>query len=611
MLIRLSHNFKHLEVHRQNFMEKRFISFIVISFLILVGWQFAVSYFYPEAITKEQVSSSPTPNPNASLTPSTEASLTPSTNTDSNNPDANVGIPSPEVETVAPKKITIKTPFWTAIFDNKGGVLTSLNLHHFYGREITNSEYKTLELVSQTTREKFGAPLRLEVEDKTLTKVLNESFYSVNEESETIELKADETKEIVFSLKTRSGIEVEKRLKITGGKYLFDFQAKVLKDSNPLAAQLIIGPNFGDQSVKKFDPYVNTPPQILVVQNGKTNFLAGTDVTGENKERATKSFSGNIDWVASIDHYFAMAVVPTEKAPSSTIENITIKENETEKHLLSVSLPLANDKPYLVFVGPKDSDLLATLSKNLLKSKHDLEIMLNYGMFSFIVRPFIPVLDFSIKAIYSVTYNYGWGIIAITLLINLVFFPLKWKSSVAMEKAKKLQPRQREIQEKLKKLKTDDPRAQELQKEMMALFKEGNPLAGCLPLLLQLPIFWAIYIYLSMSINVRQSPFIFWVKDLSIADPTYILPIIMTVASMAATAIMPNPAPTDDPAQKMQRVMMTYIMPIVFFVLFFASAPSGLVLYWMFNSIFGVALQLFINKLISGSQVAPAAAKAK
>ena len=85
----------------------------------------------------------------------------------------------------------------------------------------------------------------------------------------------------------------------------------------------------------------------------------------------------------------------------------------------------------------------------------------------------------------------------------------------------------------------------------------------------------------------------------------------MTVASMAATAIMPNPAPTDDPAQKMQRVMMTYIMPIVFFVLFFASAPSGLVLYWMFNSIFGVALQLFINKLISGSQVAPATAKAK
>ncbi|KAF0249463.1 MAG: preprotein translocase subunit YidC, partial [bacterium] len=504
------------------------------------------------------------------------------------------------VPTGRPRKLIVKTSQWDATFDNRGAVLTSLNVHHLRNREIKGSDYKPVELVSQEGLQKIGAPLRLKVEADNFTKILNESYYNISEDAETITLNDNETREIIFTLKDANGIEAEKRVKIVGGKSTFDFQTKVLNNEQALPATLLIGPNFGDQSVKTHDVYVNTPPQTLIVQETKTNFLTGTELEQRGvAPLPTKAYPGNVDWVAVLDHYFTMAIVPSEKTSNAMITNNFIQDNATYKHMLSVGIPLINDKPYLFYIGTKDRDTLATLSADLLKNKHDLEVILNYGYFAFMVRPFMPVLDLALRTIHNVTGNYGWAIILITLLINIIFFPLKWKSATSMEKAKKMQPKYKEIQEKLKKLKPDDPRAVQLQSEMMQIFKEGNPLAGCLPLLLQLPIFWAVYIYLSMSVNVRHSPFVFWVKDLSVADPTYVLPIIMTIASIAATAVMPTPTASDDPAQKMQKVMMTYIMPIIFFVFFFSTAPSGLVLYWMFNSVFGVALQLIINKFIA------------
>lgn len=591
------------------FMEKRFITFIVLSFLILVGWQFAVSYLYPEAVSKDQVKvvQTPTPNPIASPIESTPSNPTVNPTVAQTPPVTPDG--TEPIRSVNPRKLVVKTSQWNATFDNRGAVLTSLNVHHLNKREIKGSDYNDVELVSQEGLQKVGAPLRFKAETDDFTKLLNESYYTISEDAETINLNDGETKKIVFTLKDASGVEAEKQIEIVGGKSTFSFSTKVLNKGQALPASLLIGPNFGDQSVKIHDVYVNTPPQTLIVQDTKTHFLTGTEL--EQRGAApltTKAYPGNVDWVAVIDHYFAMAIVPDNKTLNATVYNNFIQDNATYRHMLSVGIPIANDQQYLFYIGTKDRDFLATLSVDTLKSKHDLEVILNYGYFAFIVRPFIPVLDLALRGIHNVTGNYGWAIILITLLINVIFFPLKWKSAIAMEKAKKMQPKYKEIQEQLKKLKPDDPRAVQLQSEMMQIFKEGNPLAGCLPLLLQLPIFWAVYIYLSMSVNVRHSPFIFWVKDLATADPTYILPIIMTIASMAATAIMPTPATNDDPAQKMQKVMMTYIMPIIFFVFFFKSAPSGLVLYWMFNSVFGVALQLIINKFVA-EPITPAVAK--
>ena len=186
-----------------------------------------------------------------------------------------------------------------------------------------------------------------------------------------------------------------------------------------------------------------------------------------------------------------------------------------------------------------------------------------------------------------------------TILINLTLSPLRFYSSKKMKKAAKHQPRMKELQDRMKKLKENPKKyereLQELQTEQLALMKEANPLGGCMPLLLQMPIFWAVYLYLSSSLDVRHAPWTLWIHDLSRPDPFKLLPIIMCVTMIASTMLTPQP-PSADPSMKMQRIMMTWLMPIMLTYFFFFSAPSGLVLYWMVSNIVGVAIQLFINR---------------
>jgi YidC/Oxa1 family membrane protein insertase len=157
----------------------------------------------------------------------------------------------------------------------------------------------------------------------------------------------------------------------------------------------------------------------------------------------------------------------------------------------------------------------------------------------------------------------------------------------------------KELQERMKKLKENPKKyereLQQLQTEQLALMKEANPLGGCLPMILQLPIFWAVYLYLGSSLDVRHAPWVLWLQDLSRPDPLKILPIVMCVTMIASTKLTPQPA-SADPSMKMQRVMMTWLMPIMLTWLFFLSAPSGLVLYWMVSNLVGVLIQLWINR---------------
>jgi YidC/Oxa1 family membrane protein insertase len=196
----------------------------------------------------------------------------------------------------------------------------------------------------------------------------------------------------------------------------------------------------------------------------------------------------------------------------------------------------------------------------------------------------------ALRAINQVTHNYGWSIVILTVALNMLFFPLRWRSSVTMKRAAAMAPRMKDIQERMKKLDKNDPRMLDLQKEQIALMKEGNPLMGCLPLLLQMPFFIAVFAILTVSIEVRNAPFFGWIHDLSSMDPYYILPIIMCVTMVAQTALTPT---TADPIQK----KVQYLMPLILTVAFFRTAPAGLVLYWMVGTLVGVAQQYIINRL--------------
>jgi len=171
----------------------------------------------------------------------------------------------------------------------------------------------------------------------------------------------------------------------------------------------------------------------------------------------------------------------------------------------------------------------------------------------------------------------------------VAFFPLRWRSSVAMRRTAAMQPKMKDLQERMKKLDKSDPRMQELQREQISLMKEGNPLMGCLPLLLQMPFFLSVYTILTVSIEVRHAPFVAWITDLSAPDPYWILPIVMCLSMIVQQALTPT---TADPMQK----KMGYIMPLLF-TYFLTGAPAGLVLYWMMTNLVGIGQQFVINKL--------------
>lgn len=317
-------------------------------------------------------------------------------------------------------------------------------------------------------------------------------------------------------------------------------------------------------------------------------------------------------WAGVSDHYFAMLAVPdpNQAINQITLTNIQLKGIDAPIDYPTAAIPVNSTSPTHIFVGPKDRELLATVGKEL---GANLDALVDYGMFSFAVKPLIPPLAWGLNGFRRLFGNYGWAIVAVTILINLALSPLRFYSSKKMKKAAKHQPRMKELQDRMKKLKENPKKyereLQELQQEQLALMKEANPLGGCMPLLLQMPIFWAVYLYLGSSLDVRHAPWVLWIKDLSTADPLKILPIVMCVTMIASTKLTPQPA-SADPSMKMQRIMMTWLMPIMLTWLFFFSAPSGLVLYWMVSNMVGVLIQLWINRMTADLTAEIAAASA-
>ena len=233
------------------------------------------------------------------------------------------------------------------------------------------------------------------------------------------------------------------------------------------------------------------------------------------------------------------------------------------------------------FYGPKDFDILADVDRELVRAIH-------FGMFSFLAVPLLRAL----KWLNVFVGNFGWSIIILTVLINLAMFPLRHKSVVSMRKMQEIQPEVKAIQDRYAKLKTTDPARQKMNVELMNLYRERgvNPASGCLPMLLTMPVLFAFYSLLSVAIEIRGAPFMFWIRDLSVHDPLYVTPILMGATMVWQQKITPS---TADPAQ--QKIMM--FMPVMF-TFMFLWAPSGLVLYWLVSNLWGIGQQELTNRII-------------
>jgi YidC/Oxa1 family membrane protein insertase len=236
---------------------------------------------------------------------------------------------------------------------------------------------------------------------------------------------------------------------------------------------------------------------------------------------------------------------------------------------------------FVLFAGPKDHGRLASLDLGL-------EHIIDFGFFSIIARPLFWILKF----FYRYIGNYGWAIVLLTIVVRVPFIPILNRGQRSMKKLQELQPKMNELKEKYKK----DP--QKMQAEMMELYKKYkvNPMGGCLPMLLQIPFFFALYKVLLVAIELRGAPWIFWIADLSAKDPYYVLPLVMGATMVLQQKMTPS---TMDPKQ----AKMMMLMPVVFTFMFLNFA-SGLVLYWLVNNVLGIAQQFYNNRQLAKQQTA-------
>lgn len=282
-------------------------------------------------------------------------------------------------------------------------------------------------------------------------------------------------------------------------------------------------------------------------------------------------------WIASIQHHFLTAVVPPAGESytyNSGMRNGTVLQSAIGP--VKTLAPGASESyAETLFVGPKLQDQLETTADGL-------KLTVDYGMLTIIAQPLFWVLNW----LHKLTGNWGWAIILLTVLIKIAFYKLSETSGRSMAKMRKMQPRIKHLQERY----TDDRQA--LSKAMMELYRKEkiNPASGCLPILIQMPVFIALYWVLLESVELRQAPWMLWIDDLSVRDPFFILPVLMGVTMLIQQRL--NPAPPD-PVQA--RIMM--VLPIVFTV-FFAFFPAGLVIYWFTNNLLSIAQQWRINKLV-------------
>lgn len=589
-------------MENENRSNPRFVLFIILSFLIFLGWSYAYEKLYPTQKGKGAIpASSPA---NSTVAETAQPSPTPIVQTE--RPQAQ---PSAHASQTELREIKVRTGLWRAVLSNQGAVITEWTMTKFTDGKQIDAERGGVNLASAKLTHEFGGFFRFYIpSDRSLEQQLNSARFVVEDSAEQeLVINAGERKEIGFTYNDNAvfarkkfvfkGVGIEK-----ASGFDFDFQAEVTRNGQPVEAYIVIGPNFGDQSVVEVSTYKHAP-QISYADGTKVRRQLGNDIreTGEKQ-------LGMVSWAAVDDNYFAMALVPAQPVPAVGLavhrkENINGKE--LERSFVSVALRVNPGQVNRVYAGPKALDTLGQVSLNfgLGNQSAGLEDIVSYGLLDFISSLVKPIARFMLAALRQInqyTDNWGWSIVVLTVLLNMFFFPLRWRSSVMMKKAAVMQPKMKELQEEMRKLDKTDPRAMELQRKQLALMKEGNPLMGCLPLLLQMPFFMAVFAILTVSIEVRHAPFFGWLKDLSAPDPYWLLPIIMCVTMIAQTVLTPSAA---DPVQK----KVSYIMPVVLTYFFFISAPAGLVLYWMVGNLVGVGQQFVINRM-TGPSAPPAPA---
>ena len=583
--------------------QKRVLLALILSSTILLLW----TWFFPPVKPPQNA------QPGASPSPSASANASPSTQTANANPATTTPVQVANINAAPKRTITVATPLYTAKFETQGAEPVSWVIlkNRISQREIFSVKGKKqdripLELISPEglQRQPRLVPLQLQTGDAALDEVLRAATYRVEgvdtaQGDVTIDLTQGGKKELTFVFEDPNQVQVRKTIVFDADRYETDLLVSVKRGGQVVPqVKVAVGPSIGDQGVGHHTFY-SVAPEAIAIVNGKVERHLAPSINGNKSSPDRLVLNGSYDWAGVGDTYFAMVVIPPQTTDGLEYRTTAYEYKQNggapeKRFLITAYAPIPSDgSRTLIYAGPKDHFLLEEASSDITAAVNrtvDLDGLIDYGYFSWLSRPLaVPILQ-AITYLNKLTGSYGVAIILFTIVIYSLFFPLKWRSSKAMKKAAKLAPKMKELQEKIKGLKQNDPRLKDLQMEQLKLMKEGNPLGGCLPLLIQMPFLFALYRAITISLDFRQASFL-WIPDLSAAEPylIHILPILMTGTMVVLQLV--TPAPSADP---LQRKMMAIGMPI-FMLYILWSAPSGLVLYWLVGNIVGFSQQFLIN----------------
>ncbi|TSA04297.1 MAG: membrane protein insertase YidC [Nitrospiraceae bacterium] len=551
-------------------MEKRIILFLVLSMAVIV--------LYPYLLEKMGIAKRPVPASKAAPAP---ALPQPAQTVVQVPPPANASAPIPVRALVGEREqeVTVETDLVKVILSNRGGVIKRWELKRYL-----NTDPKQPQPIQLVPTDGKGVslipPLTVEVPDARLQERMAKGLYVVSGKDLSLS-EGQPAGEIGFSYTDpETGAQVTKRLTFHHGSYLVDLTVETSGVSS--STTLSLGTNFG----------------IHEWQEGFVGFIGPATHIADKLDKATPEKEdlrpGPMKWAAMQDKYFLAAAIPADAVP-----HIGVVRKEGER-LVSVGLrtpavPGTVASRYRLFVGPKEYDTLAAL-------KIELEETIDFGWFIYgswsFVRAVAKPVFYAIRYLHDLTHNYGVAIIIVTIGIKLLLAPLAYKSYKSMKDMAAVQPELMALQKKY----ADD--RERLNKELIKLYKDKkvNPVGGCLPMFFQIPIFVALFNILYMTIELRQAPFMLWVKDLSVQDPYYVLPILMGVTMFIQQKIQPT---TMDPKQA--QIML--LLP-VFLTFLFVTFPAGLVLYWLTNNVLTITQQVVTDRYLLPKTRAAATAPA-
>jgi YidC/Oxa1 family membrane protein insertase len=446
-------------------LERRVLVAFVLSFLVIYGYQ----YYFARPTPKPAAAGAATASPanGGAQTPAATASAATAIPAAGSQPAAPPEpAATPLVAETAERDIHIETPLVSAVFTNRGGVLKSWTLKDYHDR---NGE--PLELVASELQATQPLPFTLEVNDAAVTSRLSSALYAVRGAPEG-PLTAPAT--ITFEYRDSSGLAATKEFVVDPKSFLVTLRASVKQNDQTLNPAIEWGPGLGDNDSQIGRSGV-LPGGIYAV-DGKVSRPTAKSLS------ASPSYEQNFEYVGIDDHYFlSIALKPgrTKVEYQTITEPLPPGSEATPRQYVSYALQMPQPEQTITFfVGPKNFDTLAALDPALTKT-------INYGMLAVIVVPFLRTLNW----IHDYIGNYGWAIVALTVLLNVILFPLNHKSVVSMRKMQEIQPEAKAIQERYSKLKATDPARQKMNQELMALYKQRgvNPASGCVPNLINQP----------------------------------------------------------------------------------------------------------------------------